>query len=53
MVELKHVLLNMLLLLVDEDNVCISVMMCSFFFFFCVPQLYLWGSPFGVRFLRM
>ena len=24
-----------------------------FCFFFCVPQLYLWGSPFGVRFLRM
>ena len=23
------------------------------FFFFCVPQLYLWGSPFWVRFLRM
>ena len=22
-------------------------------FFFCVPQLYLWGSPFGVRFLRI
>ena len=24
-----------------------------FFFFFCIPQLYLWGSPFWVRFLRM
>ena len=24
-----------------------------FFFFFCVPQLYLWGSPLWVRFLRM
>ena len=23
------------------------------FFFFCVPQLYLWGSPLWVRFLRM
>ena len=23
------------------------------FFFFCVPQLYLWASPFWVRFLRM
>ena len=23
------------------------------FFFFCVPQLHLWGSPFWVRFLRM
>ena len=25
----------------------------TFFFFFCVPQLYLWGSPFWVRFVRM
>ena len=24
-----------------------------FFFFFCVPQLYLWGSPISLRFLRM
>ena len=24
-----------------------------FFFFFCVPQLHLWGSPFWVRFLCM
>ena len=24
-----------------------------FFLFFCIPQLYLWGSPFWVRFLRM
>ena len=24
-----------------------------FFFFFCIPQLYLWASPFWVRFLRM
>ena len=23
------------------------------FFFFCTPQLYLWGSPFVVRFLCM
>ena len=23
------------------------------FFFLCVPQLYLWGSPFGVRLLRI
>ena len=26
---------------------------CLFFFFFYVPQLYLWGSPFWVRFLHM
>ena len=24
-----------------------------FFFFFCVPQLYLWGLPFWLRFLRI
>ena len=24
-----------------------------FFFFFCVPQLYLFGSPFWVRFMCM
>ena len=26
---------------------------CSFFFFFCIPKLYLWGSPFSFRFLHM
>ena len=32
--------------------VCLFVIV-FFFFFFCVPQLYLWGSPLWVRFLRM
>ena len=38
----------------------VNILNCTFqcdysviFFFFCVPQLYLWGSPFWVRFLCM
>ena len=30
-----------------------TVFVFFFLFYFCVPQLYLWGSPFWVRFLRM
>ena len=30
-----------------------SFILHFFFFFFCVPQLYLWGSPFWVRCLHM
>ena len=44
-----------------EDEVCVELIHCSqccmfagcFFFFFCVPQLYLWGSPFWVRFVTI
>ena len=32
---------------------CATCVVCDSGIFFCVPQLYLWGSPFWVRCLRM
>ena len=34
-------------------NFIIIIIIIIFFFFFYVSQLYLWGSPFGLRFLPM
>ena len=39
--------------LFSEYTVVSVACIVAFFFFFCVPQLYLWGSPFLVRFWRM
>ena len=36
-----------------NQSLSVNLLVVVLFFFFCVPQLYLWGSPLWVKFLRM